>query len=141
VAAAEEKAPTGAGLKFTFQRGTNRCLHNGPDYDARYSCSRSMKRRCQDFRLMQQYKSPVSATVISTSWPTFHHRHLCVPQSSSASRFTAGVDRGACEGARSPTRSTNIYRLASFGLLLSRAPRGAQEPLDTWRLAFSWPCW
>jgi hypothetical protein len=47
------------GLKFTFQRGTNRCLHNGPEYDARYNCSRSIKRRCQDFRFMLQYKSPV----------------------------------------------------------------------------------
>jgi hypothetical protein len=43
------KPRTEPGLKFTFQRGTNRCLHNGPEYDARYNCSRSIKRRCQDF--------------------------------------------------------------------------------------------
>src|SRR4029077_4024883 len=47
-----KKPRTEPGLKFTFQRGTNRCLHNGPDYDARYNCSRSIKRRCQDFRFM-----------------------------------------------------------------------------------------
>jgi hypothetical protein len=45
-----KKPRTEPGLKFTFQRGTNRCLHNGADYDARYNCSRSIKRRCQDFR-------------------------------------------------------------------------------------------
>jgi hypothetical protein len=44
-----KKPRTEPGLKFTFQRGTNRCLHNGPEYDARYNCSRSIKRRCQDF--------------------------------------------------------------------------------------------
>ena len=43
---------TEPGLEFTFQRGTNRCLHNGPDYDARYRCSRSIERRCQDFRFL-----------------------------------------------------------------------------------------
>jgi hypothetical protein len=47
-ATAEEKAPTERGLKFTFQRGTNRCLHNALDYDARY-IARSIKRRGQDF--------------------------------------------------------------------------------------------
>ena len=47
-----KKPRTEPGLKFTFQRGTNRCLHNGLNYDARYNCSRSIKRRCQDFRFM-----------------------------------------------------------------------------------------
>jgi hypothetical protein len=47
-----KKPRTEPGLKFTFQRETNRCLHNGPDYVARYNCSRSIKRRCQDFRFM-----------------------------------------------------------------------------------------
>jgi hypothetical protein len=48
----KQRAPTEPGLKFTFQRGTKPSLAQRPEYDARYNCSQSIKRRCQDFRFI-----------------------------------------------------------------------------------------
>jgi hypothetical protein len=132
-----KKPRTEPGLKFTFQRGTNRCLHNGPEYDARYNCSRSIKRRCQDFSHVAVQKS-----CSGTNRPS--EPETSAARSSLALTFSAGGDGGrrspeiptqsvdpnaavmACEVSR-PTRTTLLRRKPNFALskspLPSRLPR------------------
>jgi len=127
-----KKPRTEPGLKFTFQRGTNRCLHNGPEYDARYNCSRSIKRRCQDFSHVAVQKS-----CSGTNRPS--EPETSAARSSLALTFSAGGDGGrrspeiptqsvdpnaavmACEVSR-PTRTTLLRRKPNFALSKSRLP-------------------
>jgi hypothetical protein len=108
-----KKPRTEPGLKFTFQRGTNRCLHNGPEYDARYNCSRSIKRRCQDFshvavqiaRLSQR----LQRRVLRLRWPS----RLVATALSKCKNRPAHTGRGSVLISRRRSEVSNFVQTAA----------------------------